>query len=107
MSILKVVHALIFFPESTEVRARSTSDLFSPAPRLYGKSLGAHRVDIERRHLLLTQYAQQGQGRVDALAACRGERRRERRSCLCQRHIECGRHALGDCFPYVLYRCFV
>ena len=58
--------------------ARSTSDLFSVAPRLYGESLGPHQVDSERRHLLPTQHAQQGQG---GCAGClRGERRRERRS---------------------------
>ena len=53
-------------------------DLFSLAPRLYGKSLGSHQVDSESRHLLPTQHAQQGQS---GCASClRGERRRERRS---------------------------
>ena len=51
---------------------------FSFAPRLCGKSLEPHRVDSERRHLLPTQHAQQGQG---GCASClRGGRRRERRS---------------------------
>ena len=105
ISILERVDALIFFTKSFQSRrrcARSTSDLFSLAPRLYGKSLEPHRVDSERRHLLPTQHAQQGQG---GCASClRGERRRERRSVFCQRYIECGRHALEE---YVLCLCFV
>ena len=40
--------------------AKSPGDIFFLAPRLYGRSLGAHQVDSERRHLLPTQHGQSG-----------------------------------------------
>ena len=54
--------------------ARSTSGLFSLAPRLYGKSLGPHRIDSERRHLLPTQHGQQRQDGCHGALPARGVR---------------------------------
>ena len=48
--------------------ARLTSDLFSLAPRLYGKSLGPHRVESERA--ICCQLSMRSKDWVGAPAAC-------------------------------------
>ena len=107
ISMLERVDALIFSLKVSRVGGgvQGQQAVFSLAPRLYSKPLGAHRVDSERRHLLPTQNAQQGQG---GCASClRGERRRERRSVFVSATSSVAGMPWGTAFPYVLYLCFV